>query len=43
MSKFKGTSERFVASDNVFLFMSAMNGTQAYWEQFLYDALAMVK
>ena len=41
-NNFKRISERFVASDNAFSFMSSVNGTLAYWEQFLYDVLAMV-
>ena len=40
---FKRTFERFVASDNTFSFMSSVKGTPAYWKQFLYDVLAMVK
>ena len=42
-SNFKRTIERFVASDNAFSFMSSVKGTPAYWKQFLYDVLAMVK
>ena len=42
-NNFKGTIERFVASDNAFSFMSSVKGTPAYWNQFLYDVLAMVK
>ena len=42
-NSFKGTIERFVASDNSFSFMSSVRGTPAYWKQFLYDVLAMVK
>ena len=40
---FKGTIERCVAMDNAFSFMSSVKGTPAYWKQFLYDVLAMVK
>ena len=40
---FKETLESFVASDNAFSFMSSVKGTIAYWKQFLYDVLAMVK
>ena len=40
---FKATIEKFVASDNVFSFMSSVKGTPAYWKQFLYDVLAMFK
>ena len=40
---FKGTIERFVARDNAFSFMSSVKGTPAYWKQFLYEVLAMVK
>ena len=39
----KGTTERFVARDNAFSYMSSVKGTPAYWKQFLYDVLAMVK
>ena len=42
-SNFKGTIERFVAKDNAFSFMNSVKGTPAYWKQFLYDVLAMVK
>ena len=42
-SNFKKAVERFVASDNSFSFMSSVKGTPAYWKQFLYDVLAMVK
>ena len=42
-SNFKGTIQRFVASDNVFSFMSSVKGTPAHWKQFLYDVLVMVK
>ena len=44
-SSFKGTIEKFVAKDkdNAFSFMSSVKGTPAYWKQFLFDALAMVK
>ena len=38
-SNFKRTSERFVASDNAFLFVSSVKGTPACWEQFLYDVI----
>ena len=40
---FKAAIENFVASDNAFSFMSSVKGTPAYWKQFLYDILAMVK
>ena len=33
-SKFKGTTERFMASDNEFSFMSSVKGTLVYWKQF---------
>ena len=42
-SNFKGRIERFVARDNAFSFMSSAKGTPAYWKQFLFDVLAMVK
>ena len=37
----KGTIERFIARDNAFSFM--VKGTPAYWKQFLYNVLNMVK
>ena len=42
-NNFKATIEKFVASDNAFSFMSSIKGKPAYWKQFLYDVLAMVK
>ena len=42
-SNFKGRIKRFVARDNAFSFMSSAKGTPAYWKQFLFDVLAMVK
>ena len=42
-SNFKGAIERFVASDIAFSFIGSIKGTPAYWKQFLYDVLAMVK
>ena len=42
-SNFKRAIERFVAGGNTFSFMSSVKGTPAYWKQFLYDVLAMVK
>ena len=35
-SNSKGTIERFVARENAFPFMSSVQRTLAYWEQFLY-------
>ena len=32
-NNFKGTIERFVASDNAFSFMSSVNETSAYWKR----------
>ena len=40
---FKRTIERFIASENAFSLISSVKGTPAYWKQFLYDVLAMVK
>ena len=40
---FTETVERFVTGDNAFPFISSIQGTAAYWKQFLYDLLAMVK
>ena len=42
-NNFKGTIEKFVASDNAFSFMSSIKRTPAYWKQFLCDELAVVK
>ena len=42
-TNFKETIERFVASGNAFSFMNSVKRTPAYWKQFLYDVLAMVK
>ena len=42
-STIKGRIEQFVSRDNAFSFMSSVKGTPAYWKQFLYDLLAMVK
>ena len=42
-SNFKGKIERFVARKKAFSFMSSVRGTPAYWKQFLYYVLAMVK
>ena len=42
-SNFKETIERFVASGNAFSFMNSVKRTSAYWKQFLYDVLAVVK
>ena len=42
-NNYKETIERFVASDNAFSFMSSVKGIPAYWKQFLYDILTMVK
>ena len=42
-SNFKKTIERFVARNDAFSFMSSVKGTPAYWKQFSYDVLAMVK
>ena len=42
-SSFKGKIERFVSRDKTFSFMSSVKGTPAYWKQFLFDALAMIK
>ena len=42
-SNFRRTIERFVARGSAFSFMSSVKGKPAYWNQFLYDVLAMVK
>ena len=33
----------FVARDDAFLLMSSVKGTPAYWKQFFFDVLSMVK
>ena len=33
----------FVARDNAFLLMISVKGTPAYWKQFFFDVLSMVK
>ena len=43
MNNFKENIERFAASDNTFSFISSVKRTPAYWKQFFYDVLAMVK
>ena len=35
--------ESFVARDNAFSFRSSVKGPPAYWKQFLYNLLALVK
>ena len=40
---FKGTTERFVARENAFSFLSSVKETPTYWKQFLYDVIPMVK
>ena len=40
---FKGTVERFVAIDYTFSFMGSVKRTRAYWKQFLYNVLPIVK
>ena len=42
-NNFQRVTERLLASDNAFLFMSSVKGTPAYWKKFLYDVLAMFK
>ena len=42
-SNFKATIESFVARDNAFSFRSSVKGPPAYWKQFLYNLLALVK
>ena len=42
-NNFKETVRSFVSEDKSYMFMKAVKGTPAYWKQFLYDVLAMVK
>ena len=42
-NNFQRVTERFLASDNAFLFMSSVKGTPAYWKKFLYEVLAMLQ
>ena len=42
-NNFKGTIERFFASDKAFPLLSSVKITPAYWKQFLYDEPGMVK
>ena len=39
----KETVRSFISEDKGYTFMKAVKGTPAYWKQFLYDVLAMVK
>ena len=41
-SKFKGSFENCIVSENAFLFMSAIGGSSAYQKQFLCNVSAMV-
>ena len=40
---FKATIQQFIAQDKAYTFMSSIKGTPAYWENFLFEVLAMVK
>ena len=40
---FKATMQQFIAQDKAYSFMSSIKGTPAYWENFLFEVLAMVK
>ena len=40
---FKATIQQFIAQDKAYSFMSSIKGTPAYWENFLFEVLAMVK
>ena len=40
---YKDSIKRLLATDNAFSFMSSVKGTPAYWKQFLFEVLAMVK
>ena len=42
-NNFKETIRGFVCEDKGYLFMKSVKGTPAYWKNFLYDVLAMVK
>ena len=43
ISNFNEKVKEFIASDRAFTFMISIKGTQAYWNKFLFDVLAMVK
>ena len=40
---FKQTVRSFICESSAYTFMKCVKGTPAYWKQFLYDVLAMVK
>ena len=40
---FKSTVRSFISEDKGYMFMKSVKGTPAYWKQFLYDVLAMVR
>ena len=42
-NNFKETVRSFICEDQGFIFMKSVKGTPAYWKNFLYDVLAMVK
>ena len=43
ISNFKDKVKDFIASDQAFIFMNGSKGTPAYWKEFLFDFLAMLK
>ena len=40
---YKETIQNFLAKNNAFSFMNSVKDTPAYWKQFLYEVLAMIK
>ena len=40
---FKTTIQQFIAQDKAYSFMSSIKGTPAYWKNYLFEVLAMVK
>ena len=40
---YKESVKRLLSSENAYSFMSSVKGTPAYWKQFLFEVLAMVK
>ena len=40
---YRGTIDKFVASENSFLFISQVKRTPTCWKQFLFDVFPMIK
>ena len=43
MENYKESVKRLLSSENAYSFMRSVRGTPAYWKQFLFEVLAMVK